>query len=66
MIVEYAAAVVYEVRQPTAGGEPMLRMIFKNGTNDVFNTYNMLGASGDIPVSQFINALAVRPALSLY
>jgi len=57
-VVEYAAAVVYEVRKPTSGNDPMVRMIFKNGTTDVFNTYNMFGASGDIPLSQFVNTLS--------
>jgi len=58
-VVEYAAAVVFEVRgNTTSGNDAMVRMIFKNGTNDVFNTYNMFGASGDIPLSMFMDKLS--------
>ena len=55
--VEYAAALVYEVREGTTSGDPMIRMRFKNGTNDVFQTYNMFGQSGDIPLSLFKSEL---------
>ena len=59
-IVDYAAAVAYEVRQ-TSGGDVVLRMNFKNGTAATdFTTYNMFGNSGDTPLSQFIDVLAVR------
>lgn len=52
--------VAYEVRQPASGGEPVIRMNFKNGTqtND-FTTYNMFGNSGDTPLSMFVSTLAV-------
>lgn len=55
--VEYAAAVVYEVRPGSSPSDPMIRMLFKNGTNDVFNTYNMFEQSGDIPLSLFKSKL---------
>jgi len=57
--VEYAAAWSLEVRQPSAGGEPVLRFNFKNGTSDDFHTYAFMGSDGDVPLSTFINALAV-------
>ncbi|KLO05866.1 hypothetical protein SCHPADRAFT_709816 [Schizopora paradoxa] len=56
-IVEYAAAVVYEVRPGATPNDPMIRMIFKNGTNDIFRTYNMFGQPGDIPLSMFTSQL---------
>lgn len=59
--VEYAAAVVYEVRPGTTPSDPMIRMIFKNGTNDVFRTFNMFGQPGDVPLSMFKANLQVSP-----
>jgi len=56
-IVEYAAAVVYEVRPGATPSDPMIRMIFKNGTNDIYRTYNMFGQPGDIPLSMFTSQL---------
>ncbi|KIY65234.1 phosphoglycerate mutase-like protein [Cylindrobasidium torrendii FP15055 ss-10] len=57
-IVNYAAAVTLEVRQPSTGNEPVLRFNFKNGTDDAaFTTYNLFGKDGDIPVSEFVNTL---------
>jgi len=62
-IVNYAAAVVMEVHQPFAGGEPTLTFKFKNGTDDVaFNTYNLTFGNWDgrvdgaLPVSTFLSA----------
>ncbi|KAJ6620736.1 histidine phosphatase superfamily [Mycena sp. CBHHK59/15] len=52
-IVNYAAAVALEVRQPSAGGELVLRFNFKNGTGADFVTYNFLNGSGDVPLSTF-------------
>ncbi|KAI0373828.1 phosphoglycerate mutase-like protein [Pilatotrama ljubarskyi] len=63
-IVNYAASVVLEVRQPADGSEPVVRFNFKNGTDDAaFRAYamNIPGwyTSGgiDMPVPTFINAL---------
>ncbi|VDC04591.1 unnamed protein product [Peniophora sp. CBMAI 1063] len=57
-IVNYAAAVALEVRAPADGGEPMLRFLFKNGTDDAdFNQYGLLGSSGDVELSKFVNTL---------
>ena len=62
-IVNYAAAVALEVRAPADGGEPMLRFLFKNGTDDAdFNQYGLLGSSGDVELSKFVNTLNVRLA----
>ncbi|KII86633.1 hypothetical protein PLICRDRAFT_43271 [Plicaturopsis crispa FD-325 SS-3] len=56
-IVDYAAAVSLEVRQPSSGGEPVIRFNFKNGTDAEFTTYNFLNGSGDVPLSTFVNTL---------
>ncbi|KAH9480561.1 hypothetical protein JR316_0007161 [Psilocybe cubensis] len=56
-IVDYASAAAFEVRQPTEGGEPVIRFKFKNGTNDQFNTYVFMNATTDVPVSTFINTM---------
>ncbi|KAJ7505571.1 phosphoglycerate mutase-like protein [Mycena galericulata] len=60
-IVNYAAAVALEVREPADGGEPVIRFNFKNGTGQEFVTYNFLGGSGDVPLSTLIDH--VEPAL---
>jgi len=57
-IVDYASAVAFEVRQPTSGGEPVIRFNFKNGTDSEFTTYNFLSRTGDVPLSAFIDAVA--------
>ncbi|KAG5639427.1 hypothetical protein H0H81_002298 [Sphagnurus paluster] len=54
-IVNYAAAVALEARQPASGGEPFLRFKFQNGTDSEFITYPILGSSTDVPLSEFIN-----------
>ncbi|KAF5315099.1 hypothetical protein D9619_007012 [Psilocybe cf. subviscida] len=57
-IVEYASAVALEVRQPSTGGEPVIRFMFKNGTNDdAFVRYSFMNSTSDVPVSTFINTL---------
>jgi len=59
-IVNYAAAVALELRQPTSGQEPVLRFNFKNGTDDAdFKTYKFFNSiDTDIPLSHFINTMA--------
>jgi hypothetical protein len=57
--VNYASAIVFEVREPASGNDALIRMLFKNGTEDAFNTYNMFGESGDIPLSEFKAKLLV-------
>jgi len=54
-IVPYAAALALEVRQPSAGGEPVIRFNFKNGTGEDFITYNFLNGSGDVPLSTLVS-----------
>jgi hypothetical protein len=49
-----------EVRQPSAGGEPVVRLNFKNGTGQDFVRYNILGASDDVPLSTLVNHMNVR------
>ena len=56
-IVNYASSIVFEVRNGSSVTDPLIRMRFKNGTDDVFNTYNMFGQSGDIPLSPFKSKL---------
>ena len=62
MPVDYASAAAFEVRQPSAGGEPVIRLNFKNGTGD-FATYNFLSQTGDVPLSVFIDTVAVSNLL---
>lgn len=58
-LVNYAAAVALELRQPAAGGEPVIRFNFKNGSDATFMTYDFLNRTGDVPLSAFIDAMAV-------
>ncbi|KAJ7175399.1 histidine phosphatase superfamily [Mycena filopes] len=60
-IVPYAAALALEVRQPSGGGEPVIRLNFKNGTGQDFATYNYLNTTGDVPLSALLNH--VNPVL---
>ncbi|KAG1879232.1 histidine phosphatase superfamily [Suillus subluteus] len=48
----------HELRQPSGGGEPVIRFNFKNGTDADFVTYNFLNLTGDVPLSAFIDAMA--------
>jgi hypothetical protein len=48
-----------ELRQPSAGGEPVIRLNFKNGSDPSFSTYNFLNRTEDVPLSAFIDAMAV-------
>lgn len=56
-IVNYAAVAAFEVRSSSNG--PVIRFNFKNGTfeND-FTTYQLFGASGDLPLSTFVERLS--------
>ncbi|KAJ3556948.1 hypothetical protein NM688_g1743 [Phlebia brevispora] len=61
-VVDYAAAVVFEVRESPSLGT-VLRFKFKNGTKDPdFHTYNLKfpgwDQSGDVPLNTFIDAFA--------
>lgn len=50
----------FELRQPTSGGAPFVRMSFKNGTDDAaFTTYGMFGSQVDTPLSEFTSRLSV-------
>jgi hypothetical protein len=58
-LANYASSAVIEVRQSSSGGEPVLRLLFKNGTEDeALTTHNWFNTTGDIPVSTFVNYLA--------
>ncbi|KAF9462990.1 phosphoglycerate mutase-like protein [Collybia nuda] len=61
-IVDYTGALVFEVRQPSSGGAPVLRFNFKNGEGDAdFKTYNIFNTTGsdtDIPLAQFVDYMA--------
>ena len=60
-IVDYAAAVAFEIRQPSNGGDTFVRFQFKNGTNDdEFKTYNFFNGTSDVKLSTFVNTLSVR------
>jgi len=57
-IVNYAAALALEVRQPASGGEPVVRMLFQNGTeDDGFKQLNFLNKTGDVLLSDLVNGL---------
>ncbi|KAJ7614918.1 histidine phosphatase superfamily [Roridomyces roridus] len=61
-IVNFAAAALLEVRQPASGGPPVLRLKFKNGTDEAeFTTYDFLGRTGDVSLGDVIDS--VNPAL---
>ncbi|CAE6413402.1 unnamed protein product [Rhizoctonia solani] len=57
-IVNYASAVTLELRQPTLGGSPFVRLNFKNGSEAGFTTYNMFGRNQDTPLDEFTSRLA--------
>ncbi|KAB5594889.1 hypothetical protein CTheo_1704 [Ceratobasidium theobromae] len=51
-IVNYASAIAFELRQPTSGGTPFVRLGFKNGSDDAgFTTCNMFNAQADTDTS---------------
>ena len=57
--VNYAAAIAFEVRSPTDGGEPTIWLQFKNGSEEAtFTEYEFMGAKG-VPMSTFVQTLAV-------
>ena len=62
--MNYAAAIAFEVRSPTDGGEPTIRLQFKNGSEEAtFTEYEFMGAK-DVPMSTFVQRLAVSlPAI---
>ena len=62
--MDYASVVALEVRQPSGNGEPVIRFNFKNGTDD-FVTYDFLNSTGDVPLSAFIDAVAVSIGLGI-
>lgn len=60
-VVNYASALAFELHQPSyPGSEPVIRLQFKNGTDDdTFRTLNFSipghTSGGDLPLSQFIS-----------
>lgn len=59
-VVNFAAAIALEVRQPNSGGSPVIRFNFKNGSEDVFRTYNFMNTTGDVPIDKFVSFLTVH------
>ncbi|CAE6442479.1 unnamed protein product [Rhizoctonia solani] len=57
-IVDYASAVTFELRQPSSGGPPRVRLNFKNGSDTEFRTYNMFGENQDMDLSEFTSRLS--------
>lgn len=54
-IPNYASAIAFEIRRgPPPEDRDFLRIKFKNGTNDNFQTYHAFGHKADIPVTEFI------------
>jgi hypothetical protein len=60
-LVDYASAVALEVRT-VDGSEPVVRMNFKNGTEN-FKTYNMLGEQSDVSLLRLLDTLSVSAIL---
>ncbi|KAG9092081.1 hypothetical protein FS749_016018 [Ceratobasidium sp. UAMH 11750] len=57
--VNYASAITFELRQPSSGSAPVVRMSFKNGSDDTaFTTYSMFGGQGDTPLEDFTSRLS--------
>lgn len=64
LLVNYASAIAFELRQPTSGGTPFVRLGFKNGSDDAgFTTCNMFNAQADTDTSleEFTSRLGVSP-----
>ncbi|EUC64991.1 histidine acid phosphatase-like protein [Rhizoctonia solani AG-3 Rhs1AP] len=57
-IVNYASAVTLELRRPSRGGSPFVRLNFKNGSEVGFTTYNMFSRNQDTPLDEFTSRLA--------
>ncbi|KAI0768869.1 phosphoglycerate mutase-like protein [Irpex lacteus] len=62
-LVNYASALAFELRQPSDSSEPVIRLRFKNGTDDdTFHTLNFSipghTTGGGLPVSAFISTFA--------
>lgn len=58
----YASAVAFELRRgPPPEDRDFLRIKFKNGTTDNFQTYHAFGHKTDIPVTEFIYRIEASP-----
>ncbi|KAG8682815.1 hypothetical protein FRC09_016505, partial [Ceratobasidium sp. 395] len=58
-IVNYASSITFELRQPSSGSAPVVRMSFKNGSDDAgFTTYGMFGGQGDTSLVDFTSRLS--------
>ncbi|KAG8755225.1 hypothetical protein FRC12_010955 [Ceratobasidium sp. 428] len=58
-IVNYASSITFELRQPSSGSAPVVRMSFKNGSDDAsFATYGMFGGQGDTLLVDFTSRLS--------
>ncbi|KAG9123234.1 hypothetical protein FRC07_000070 [Ceratobasidium sp. 392] len=58
-IVDYASAITFELRQSSSRSAPVVRMSFKNGSDEAaFTTYSMFGAEGDTPLKVFMSRLS--------
>ncbi|EPT00307.1 hypothetical protein FOMPIDRAFT_1163334 [Fomitopsis schrenkii] len=65
-IVDYAGSTVLELRQPSGSSEPVVRLMFKNGTastdygpvNMTFAGWDGTQSGPDVPLSTFVRAFA--------
>lgn len=58
---DHASALAFELlRGPAPERREFLRIKFKNGTNNDFETYHIFGHKGDIAVTEFMYRLEVR------
>ena len=64
---DYASAIAVEIRAgPAPDQRDFVRVKFRNGTNtDDFETLNVFGHRGDIPLTEFIYRLEVRSGFVL-
>ncbi|KAL5483059.1 hypothetical protein ACEPAI_8288 [Sanghuangporus weigelae] len=57
-VVNYAAAVVFELREGYEKNDPLIRFKFKNETDSKeFKTFDLFGRRGDVPLSLFKSKL---------
>lgn len=64
--VDYAGSTVFELRQPSGSSEPVVRLMFKNGTastsysavNMSFTGWDGTASGPDVPLSTFMAAFA--------
>ena len=63
---DFASALAFEIRRgPPPEDRDFVRIKFKNGTNDNFQTHHVFGHKADIPVTEFIYRLEVGSSITV-